>query len=327
MTEDNENTYIDQNSAVMRLTRDLAKGAATMSEDEARYLVDYYYICQDDRIRFKAQERALTASEEPNMVIGYLGEQTSLLEQQIKRALDKYTDDHPIGKWIKSLYGFGPVLAAGFLAHIDITKAPTAGHIWSYAGLIEGQKLVKGEKRCWNAELKKLVWKAGEVMVKFSNVEECVYGQLFRMRRDYEWNRNLAGGCRDQALRDATVYGSGTEAWKWTNGCYRAADIEKRYRAGMSLAAAEIKSLLLPAGQGDPMLPPSQMHGRARRYAMKIFLSHLHAVWYETHFKERVPKPFAIAHLQHAHMYEVPNYVSPYAGQLPSEVRRLPPKH
>jgi len=57
------------------------------------------------------------------------------MENQIKRSLDKFTDHHPVGKWMKSIHGIGPVIAAGMLAHIDIEKAPTAGHIWRYAGL------------------------------------------------------------------------------------------------------------------------------------------------------------------------------------------------
>jgi hypothetical protein len=40
----------------------------------------------------------------------------------------------------------------------------------------------------------------------------------------------------------------------------------------------------------------------ARRWAVKIFLSHVHQVMYYDHFKEAPPRPFAIEHLGHAHM-------------------------
>jgi hypothetical protein len=42
------------------------------------------------------------------------------------------------------------------LARIDIVKAPTAGHIWRYAGLDPTVRWNKGEKRPWNAGLKVL---------------------------------------------------------------------------------------------------------------------------------------------------------------------------
>lgn len=130
-----EQHAIQQLEPVKRLTRDLAASSANMTADEARYLVDYYYICQEDRKRSSNQEASLDRSNEPNAVIGWLAQQSTTLENQIKRALGVYTDNHPVGGWMKSIYGIGPVIAAGLLAHIDIEQAPTAGHIWRFAGL------------------------------------------------------------------------------------------------------------------------------------------------------------------------------------------------
>ena len=47
---------------------------------------------------------------------------------------------------------------------------------------------------------------------------------------------------------------------------------------------------------------------RARRKAVKLFLSHLHEVWFYIHTGgQRAPRPYAIEHLGHAHYIEVPN--------------------
>ena len=48
-----------------RLTKDLKVAAITLSDDEARFLVDYYYITQEDRKRSNSQVRALKETEEP----------------------------------------------------------------------------------------------------------------------------------------------------------------------------------------------------------------------------------------------------------------------
>ena len=88
---------------------------------------------QDDRIRAAGQVRSM--DNEPHDVLTWLGEQSSVLENQVKGALDVYSAGHPIGQRIRSVDGVGPVIAAGLLAHIDITKANTAGSIWRYAGL------------------------------------------------------------------------------------------------------------------------------------------------------------------------------------------------
>jgi transposase len=148
--------------------RDIAAG---LTAEQARWLVDYYYSVQDYRIQATGQARAVeqAADEGAINLAGHLGREMAKLENEIKTALDSYSDAHVPGVWAKSIVGIGPVLAAGFLAHIDITKAPTVGHIWSFAGLNPEQRWEKGEKRPWNAKLKVLCWKAGDSFCKFHN--------------------------------------------------------------------------------------------------------------------------------------------------------------
>src|SRR5574337_629217 len=153
--------------AVTRMTRDIAKAASTLSDDEAIYLVDAYYMMQDDRKRSHNQVRAMGESAEPNSVIAWLATQSTTLENQIKRALDQYTEGHAMGSWMRSIHGIGPVLSAGLLAHIDIAQAPTVGHIWRFAGLDPTTKWEKGQKRPFNAKLKTLCWKIGQSFMKF----------------------------------------------------------------------------------------------------------------------------------------------------------------
>jgi hypothetical protein len=49
------------------------------------------------------------------------------------------------------------------------------------------------------------------------------------------------------------------------------------------------------------------LHARAKRYAVKLFLAHLHEVWYREHYKTAPPIPYPIAHLGHAHYIAPPN--------------------
>lgn len=254
---------------VHRLTRDLALAARTLSEDEARYLVDAYYQMQDDRKRTDNQVRSMET--EPHATLAWFAAQSDTLEKQIKRALDIYTDAHPVGIWLKSIYGIGPVIAAGLLAHINIERAPTAGHIWRYAGLDPTSKWEKGQKRPWNASLKTLCWKAGQSFMKFSGQEECFYGRLYRERKAYEVARNDEGGNAQTAAQILAT---------------------RKFRAGTDA----IRHLT------EGRLPPAQIDARARRWAVKIFLSHLHGYWYEQHFGMKPPLPFAVAHLNHAHI-------------------------
>jgi hypothetical protein len=260
---------------IARLTRDLRTGAATLGDDQARFLVDAYYIMQEDRKRSYAQARTLEANEEPNDIITWLAEQSATLEKQITSALDVYTRSHIMGSWMRKIYGIGPVLAAGILAHIDIEKAPTAGHIWQFAGIAGDNQRPweKNKKRPFNATLKTLCWKIGQSFMKFSNVDECYYGTIYRERKAYEIARNESGTLRDYALARAEKVKKTTEAYK-------------HYSEGR--------------------LPPGQIDARARRYAVKLFLSHLHCEWYRRHFNEEPPLPYPVAFLGHAHVVKSP---------------------
>ncbi len=260
--------------AIQRLSRDLARAGATMSEDEARFLVDGYYIIQETRKRTNNQVRAMKA--EPHTLIVWLGEQSETLEGQIRRALEAYSSAHDVGQWMTSIYGIGPVISAGLLAHIQIDEAPTVGHIWRYAGLDPTSVWGKGEKRPWNASLKTLCWKIGQSFMKFSNQEECVYGALYRRRKEEEVLRNDTGGNFERARADFE-----NNRYKKTTDAYKAVK--------------------------DGKLPDAQVDARARRAVVKLFLSHLHTVWWFHQHHELPASPYAIAHLGHAHFIPIPN--------------------
>ena len=263
---------VEQRVSVQRLGRDLAVAASTLSDEEARFLVDAYYQMQEGRKRAANQARSMDA--EPHSVLVWLREQDEILESQIKRALEKYTDARPVGVWMKSTHGIGPVIAAGLMAHIDIEKAKTVGNIWRYAGLDPTSKWEKGHKRPWNAELKTLCWKIGQSFMKFSGDEECFYGHIYRERKAYEVARNERGDNAALAAELLPKFKATTDAHKHLSG---------------------------------GKLPPAQIDGRARRYAVKLFLSHLQMVWWWMATGTLPRKPYIMDKHGHSHMVLPPN--------------------
>lgn len=91
--------------SVVRLDRDLAASATLLSDDEARFLVDAYYSMQGNRLRSENQVRALEKSGEPHAILAWFSDQDRVLEQQILRALDKYSASKPLGEWARSVVG------------------------------------------------------------------------------------------------------------------------------------------------------------------------------------------------------------------------------
>lgn len=293
--ERNPNIYADFFAASelsTALTRkDIRTASATLGRVEARFMVDYYYIMQRDRIRFDNQVRSMTASGEPNMIIDHLAVQASKREEVIKKALDDYTAGDQVGNWMRSITGIGPVTAAGLLAYIDINRAPTAGAIWLLAGLVPGVEWKKGEKRPWNAKLKCLMFKIGESFVKTSNKESSFYGKIYKERKELETQRNMNGEYAEIAAKELA---------------------SKNYSKGTATYTA------LSSGR----LSAAHIHARARRYAVKLFLSHLHEVMYLVVLKKQPPAPYAISILEHAHRIPVPNIgeIVPFADPIADDI-------
>lgn len=262
------------------LKKDMKKAAVEMSNQQARWLVDYYYAVQDFRIQaFNERRASKDAGEVPAEVMLLMGDSMKANESMIKSAMDIWSEKTITGRWSKSIKGIGPVLAAGLIANlyenISPEKTNTAGKIWSFAGLNPDAVWEKGQKRPFNARLKVLCWKMGESFVKVSGYDDDVYGHLYQKRKAYEQIKNEAGDYAEQAEKGAQRVRKDTEAYKF-------------YSKGI--------------------LSPGHIHARSKRWAVKIFLSHWFQVAYYEKTEELAPKPFAISILGHADEIKVPNW-------------------
>src|SRR5262245_29149371 len=245
--------------------------AKDLSAAELRLLVANYYQAQEMRKRSDMQLRHM-GDKELLWISTYMAESFADIEVQIGKAFDGILTG-PIVVWMGGQCGLGPVITASLLAHIDMNKAPTVGHIWRYAGLDPTMKWNKGEKRPYNAELKQITWHLGQCFMKQSNDPDCFYGKLYRQRKQFEIERNEAGANAEKAA-----------AFKVSEGATKA--VKDKLKSGR--------------------LPDFNIDARARRYAVKIFLSHLHALWHWTKFGTHAPIPYAIEWGGHAHVIEIP---------------------
>ena len=293
-----------------RLRKDVRMAAITLSRDEARFLVDAYYTWQEERKRGNNQIRALTESGEPHEVIQWLAANANMLEVSVRRVLDTYSDADPVGAWGKSIVGIGPVITAGLLAHIDIEKAPTVGHIWRFAGLDPTVQWEKKTKRPWNASLKTLCWKIGESFVKVSGRDDDIYGHVYLERKAQEQERNEAGAFAEQAaaVLEHKRIGKDTAAYYYYAGLLTVvAAHEVQEQKSVAAQLKKAKELAVEEG-GIRMLPPAHIHARAKRYAVKLFISHLHHVMYEVRYGKLPPKPYILTQEGHVHFLVPPNW-------------------
>lgn len=118
-------------------------------------------------------------------------------------------------------------------------------------------------RRPWDANLKTLCWKVGDSFVKVSGKPDAIYGMAYRERKIIEITNNEAGRFADQA----------EEAMK-----RKLSPNQKEYYE-------------------KGLLPPARIDLRARRWAVKLFLSHLQHVMYEDRYGVAPRRPYVIEHV------------------------------
>lgn len=258
---------------VESLERAIRMSAKELPPDEAKLLVLLYYQLQEHRIATGNQAR----SGGNNPILLHYHKQLSELEKSLPSLLGKWADSQIIGKWAQTQVGIGPVMAAGLLAHIDVAKFPSVSHLWSFAGQNPEAIWGKGQRRPWNAQLKVLCWKISDSMVKLKNNPNCYYGHIYAHRKEIEVSRNENGMFAEQA----------------------AAVLEKR----------KIRDPKTRAIYESGHLPPGHLDMRARRYAVKRFLSHYWVVgWEANHPGEKAPDPYVMTVLGHTDISRPPKW-------------------
>ncbi len=248
--------------------------AANLNDAEIRLLVSNYYIAQDARKRGDMQVRHLgdlSGGKNVPPMLEYVANAGATVEEAVKKGMLAYAQASAPGRWCLAQVGVGAVITAGLLSHVDITKAPTVGHIWSFAGLNPAMVWEKGEKRPYNAALKQVIFHLGECFKRTSGDPDSLYGGIYKSRKAFLVARNEAGYNAERA---------------------------KTYRT----QSAEVRKVLK-----EGKLPAGNLDRQACNYAAKIFLSHLHAVLYWDKFGKAPPKPFAISILGHAHEIVIPH--------------------
>jgi hypothetical protein len=291
--ENIEEKYDDvELESIVKLSKKLKEASKRLSKRDARYLVDMYYQMQRYRVSLNNQIRIAKKENEPlNDFTAWASTVTESLEQTIKKALDIYSTESDVGKWMRSIHGIGPVIASGIIAHIDMRhcekdkegrptgKRITPGMIWRYAGLDPTKEWEKNTKRPWNAQLKTLCWKLGESFVKTQNSPKSFYGPIYKERRKYDEEKNERHGYEALAKKQLET---------------------KMFKKDTITKQAYMK--------GE--LTDGHIFSISKRVTVKLFLSHLWEVWYEIEYKEKPPRPwiFALGGHDTAHYIAPPNW-------------------
>ena len=327
-----------------------------VTKEELRSIIDRYYQTQDKRIVLENQIRAIKQGKDSASEFDPVNPLTcSILEWDLnqekekeasyKTILDKMTDNNTVTKWIKSITGIGPIFAAALYAYLDVTKCSYASGFHQYAGLndnnrpwissakakeivdavigsgditddglieiaaMTGWKVDYLKKRCYtmdeegnitgtskknlqnaicmppyNKNLKTIMWNIGESFVKVQN-RGSLYGRLYAERKAYETAKNERGEYAEQAARELA---------------------SKNYSKSTDAYAAYVEG----------KLPKGHINARAKRWAVKLFLSHVFEEMYREEYHKLPPMYYALEHMDH-HDYIGPEVQYTWGPEIP----------
>jgi hypothetical protein len=256
------------------------RGQATqLDRRKVSGIVRAYYQLQRPRIAFDAQARALRDEGLPDDLPDFFYRQLNRLEGQVRATLGEWASQFDAGQWLQRIHGVGPVISAGLLSHLDITRASAASHFWSFAGSNPEMVWNRGERRPFNADLKSLCWRMSDSMVKHRNDTDrsgnyvCYYGRHYQAKKEQLIARNDRGGFAELAAKTLA------------ERTFRDLETKAVYEAGR--------------------IPDGRVDAQARRWTWKLILCHLHTVMCVEAGIEP-PKPYIITYLGHVDRIEIP---------------------
>lgn len=243
---------------------------ATVGNEEIRLLVDSYYEIQHCRIQVGNRIAMLKRDYEINedhaqdlheMMSGHL----LAAEKDIDKRVRRWVRHQPIwNEWLKGeVKGVAELLAGGLISSIQgIGRFDTVSKLWKYCGVginEDGgiQKRRKGEKLNYSPFLKTLCWKIGESFVKIS--DRGYYGQMLGNFKRREQAKAAKAGIPILPF----------------------ADVEKALKARAKEQGIPAKDAYKKLYDPAVILTEGHVHARAKRKAVKLFLSHLWLVWRE----------------------------------------------
>lgn len=153
---------------------------------------------QAQKMRIAAANRTREDNDNTNLV-----ELIEQLEAAGAKYLGREVKTHPLGPWLLSVRGIGPVLAGRLLARVDPVKFPSPGHLWSYAGL---------DGSGWRSRphARRLTTLAYLIGVSFEHQSPLSggYRDIYDARKAYERTRPACEKCGAAGLTSPETQGS-----------------------------------------------------------------------------------------------------------------------
>lgn len=304
-----------------------------VGRQEIKTLVDLFYQMQDIRKALREQIRSIEHDADEGssinvMILEWNLKNIGIIENGIKKCLELVCQSDPVGRWLLSIVGMGPILSAGLLAYLDVTGKNYASNFISYAGLNDNNRPWLGAEKSKNL-VNEVVGTAKtitddmvvEIAAKskwsYDYLRDNAYNQekgkwsktdlikacskipynkklktlLYKCGSSWQWCCNKPNSLYGQLFNQRRVY----ETIKNENGDYAAEAAKQLACKNFSKTTEAYKQY----SQGK--LPKAHITMRAMRWTEKIFLSHLFEEMYRVKYDKVPARYYALEHVQGHH--------------------------
>lgn len=324
---------------ITKIPKQLEASLVTATISDIRFCVQAYYQLQGMRIALAGQLRSIEQGKSGGVktagntlapqaeVLQWLYNNVLGMENEIKRAMNIWSDSNPVASWAKQVTGIGPVISAGLVAYFDVTRAPSVSHFYSYSGYNDNNNPWLGrekskqlvERYCKNTTV------TTDELIAISQDDMCTRS-LDKLRR-YAYDEK-----KDKYTREALINGLSkipynaelkTLLWKLGESfvkvsnrpqsvygmIYKQKKLSEREKNERKVFADQAENKLATCNIGKKtdaykaysqgMLPDAHIHSRATRFAVKIFISHLFEEMYRVEYNSEPPRNYAHVYLEH----------------------------
>lgn len=316
VTLENHNANASHNSSENQAND--ASAWMAMAQLHTRSLYDMQKLRIQHELRLKRLEREGITIEAHSEKLERSFDFLKKAEKDMEAVVWACVRDLPIvQEFLSRVRGIGPRLSGLLIANIrDVSRFETCGKLWAYAGVhtvptcdtcdtpmeVVGQacekptkdfdicpgvavfraaKRRKGVKANWNSELKTTCYKISDSFIKSGSP----YADLYRTYKARIIEREV---CK------------GTIIWGMVNNKY----------VPIHSPAPSENHTTTAKPDGVPEWTMKRIDNMARRYMVKIFLSHLWEVWRELEGLE-ARAPYSHEYLNHSHKIEPWAFVEP----------------
>ena len=318
------------------------------TRQEVKMLVDLYYQMQDNRKALRTQISAIESDESKKhnvQILDWCLKNSAILESGVNDVLQIICESSEVGRWLLSIVGIGPVLAAGCLAYFDVEGKEYATQFISYAGLNDNNRPFIGRKGA-EAIMSELVPPNSKTPITDDIVAQYAIKTQwgFEYLRDKAWNDEKQKWSKSDLIAAAAKipYNANLKTLCWKIGSsfqwqcnnpkslYGTLFSQRRIQeianneagkyadqAAHILATKNIgKNTTAYKEYSQGKLPKAHINARAMRWAEKLFLSHYFVECYRVRYGKNPPRYYSLEHCPGHHKDiepEVP--YTPIAGE------------